>query len=124
MPQPDAVQITAPAILTINGIKVANTQIAFSLRTNSGKTPSSEGLVVSVGFKMGDVTISEIAPIDGQNNRLIDAIFNDEIISAVFSHAGRNISIKGTFDEASKTSIVERGTTEGTFKFSGAVRKL
>ena len=121
MAQPTKVFTTAPGVLFVKNVKVANlTGHDLSIRTNSQKTPTSDGLAISRGFQMGDVSMQTIETVDGQSRRLDLAAANGEIIVAQFYHGGSVHQVEGTFDEVSKRSIVDRGTTEGTYKFSGA----
>ena len=123
--QQNNIFITAPAVVLFKGIKVANASTAqLSLRTNSQKTPTSDGLVISKGFKMGDVTFATLETVDGTSNRFMTALFNDEIFEVVFVHGGQVITVNGTFDEASRNSIYERGTTEANYKMSGSTNLL
>lgn len=128
MPQPDRIFLTAPAVVSVGAgggspTKVANAMThSLSVRTNSQKTPTNDGLVISKGFYMGDVTIATMETVDGQQNRLIRALFANDIITVAFAQGGLTIVVQGTFDEMSKNSITERGTTEGNYKVSGSVK--
>lgn len=125
MAQQNNIFITAPAVVLFKGQKVANASTAqLSVRTNSGKTPTSDGLVISKGFKMGDVTFATLETVDGESSRFMQALFNDEIFQVVFVQGGDTITVDGTFDEASRNSIYERGTTEGSYKMSGTTNLL
>lgn len=125
MAQPDRIFLTAAAVVAVTGQKIANaTTHSLSVRTNSGKTPTNDGLVISKGFYMGDITIATLETVDGQQNRLTRAAFNGEVLTVTFAFGGLTIVITGTFDEVSKNSIVERGATEGNYKISGAVKVL
>lgn len=123
MAQPDRIFLTAAAVVAVGGQKVANaTTHSISIRTNSGKTPTNDGLVISRGFFMGDVTIATLETVDGQQNTLTRAAFNSEVLTITFTFGGLTIVITGTFDELSKNSVVERGATEGSYKISGQVK--
>lgn len=125
MPAQNNIFITAPAVVLFKGIKVANSSTAtLSVRTNSTKTPVSDGLTISKGFKMGDVTFGTLETVDGQSRRFMQALFADEIFLTVFVHGGQTVTVEGTFDEASRTTTYERGTTEGSYKMSGVVELL
>lgn len=116
---------TAPAVVTIDDIKVGTaTGQDMTVRTNSQKTPADGGLVVSKGFQLGDVSINTIVTTDGQEGRLVQAARDNRVITVLFTVGGNTISIKGTFDEFSRKSIVDRGTTDGSYKMSGAVGYL
>ena len=126
MAQPDGIFLTASAIVTVgvgaNGTKVANaTTHQLTFRTNSGKTPASDGLVISRGFFMGDVTLATMETVDGQSNTLKRAAANNDVVTVAFTHGGMTFVIVGTFDEFSLNSTVERGATEGSYKISGKI---
>jgi hypothetical protein len=123
--QQNQIFLTAPAVVLFKGTKVANASTAtLSIRTNSSKTPSSDGLVVSTGFKMGDVTFGTLETVDGASSRFMRALFDNEIFQVVFVQGGQTITVDGTFDEASRTATYERGSTEGSYKMSGTVELL
>jgi hypothetical protein len=125
MAQQNQIFLTAPAVVLFKGIKVANASTAtLTLRTNSTKTPTSDGLVISKGFKMGDVTFGTLETVDGESARFMTALFNDEIFQVVFVQGGQTITVDGTFDEASRTATYERGSTEGSYKMSGTTNLL
>src|SRR5688572_28029614 len=103
MAQQCQIFLTAPAVVLIKGIKVANASTAtLSIRTNSTKTSTSDGLVISKGFKMGDVTFGMLETVDGESARFMRALFDDEIFQVVFVQGGQTITVDGTFDEASR----------------------
>jgi hypothetical protein len=125
MAQPDRIFLTSSAVVALNGQKVANaTTHSYSIRTNSGKTPTNDGLVISKGFLMGDVTVATLETVDGQQNFMIDQLFDGDVVTVTFTHGGRTVVITGTYDEASKNSVVERGSTEGSYKISGQAKRL
>lgn len=125
MAQQNQIFLTAPAVVLFKGTKVANASTAtLSIRTNSTKTPTSDGLVISKGFKMGDVTFGTLETVDGESARFMTALYNDEIFQVVFAQGGQTITVDGTFDEASRTATYERGSTEGSYKMSGTTNLL
>ncbi len=125
MALPTKVFTTAPGVLFVQGVKVANlTGHDLAVRTNSQKTPTGDGLAISRGFQMGDVSLNTIETVDGQSRRLHVAAANGEIVIAQFFHGGSTHQVEGTFDEVSLRSVVDRGTTEGGYKFSGAYSLL
>lgn len=125
MAQQNQIFLTAPAVVLLKGTKVANaTTATLSIRTNSSKTPTSDGLAISTGFKMGDVSFSTLETVDGESARFMTALFANEIFQCVFVQGGQTITVDGTFDEASRTATYERGSTEGSYKMSGTVELL
>lgn len=125
MALPNKVFTTAPGVLFVAGVKVANlTGHDLAVRTNSQKTPTGDGLAISRGFLMGDVSLNTIETVDGQSKRLDLAVANGEILIAQFFHGGSTHQVEGTFDEMTKRSVIDRGTTEGGYKLSGAYSLL
>jgi len=116
---------SAPAVVLVSGVKVGNSTSAdLTGRTNSSKTPADAGLVISKGFKMGDVSIATIETVDGQSSRLLRSIRDNEVIQVMFSSGGDTVVVTGTWDEFTRKSVVDRGTTDGSYKMSGALSFL
>jgi|JI10StandDraft_1071094.scaffolds.fasta_scaffold03642_4 hypothetical protein len=116
---------SAPAVVLVAGLKVGNSTSAdLTGRTNSSKTPADGGLVISKGFKMGDVSIATIETVDGQSSRLLRSIRDNEVIQVMFSSGGDTVVVTGTWDEFTRKSVVDRGTTDGSYKMSGALSFL
>lgn len=112
------------AVLKVGGIKVANcTSSDVAYNTNKQNVPMSDGLGISKGFPMGEVTLSTFETISGlSSGRLIEIIASQQVVSVEFTQGGKSIIITGTGDSFSKKSTTERGMTDGSYKFSGAVQ--
>jgi hypothetical protein len=126
MAQPNQIFKTSAAITTVKGRKVANcTASDFSYRTGKQNIPMSDGLAISKGFGIAEISISTVETVDGISSKdIIALVINQEIITISFTQGGVTFVIAGTFDEMSKKTMIERGTTEGSYRFSGVLSQF
>lgn len=112
------------AVLKVNGVKVANcTSSDVNYNTNKQNVPMSDGLGISKGFPMGEVSLSTFETTSGLSSAaIIDLIVAQTIVSVEFTQGGKTIIVSGTGDSFSKKSATERGMTDGSYKFSGSVQ--
>lgn len=126
MAQPNQIFKTAAAISTVKNRKVANcTASDFSYRTGKQNIPMSDGLGISKGFGIAEINISTVETVDGVSSKnIIDLVMSQEVINVSYTQGGVTFVITGTFDEMSKKAMIERGTTEGSYRFSGVLTKF
>lgn len=126
MATPNQIFKTASAIVAVKNKKVANcTASDFSYRTGKQNIPMSDGLGISKGFGIGEVSISTVETVDGISSKdIIRLVINQDVINVSFTQGGVTFVITGTFDEMSKKAMIERGTTEGSYRFSGVVTQF
>ena len=112
------------AILKVDGLKIANcTSSDVNYNTNAVDVPMSDGLGISKGFPLGEVNVSTFETVDGlSSNNVIDVITSQTIVSVEFTQGGKTFIITGTGKSFSKKSTTERGMTDGSSKFTGAVQ--
>lgn len=111
------------AVLRVNGVKIATcTSSDVDYNTNKANVPMSDGLGISNGFPIGTITLSTFETVDGLNtNDLIDIISAQDIIESEFTQGGKTILVRGTGEKFSKKSQTDKGMTDGSYVFSGAV---
>lgn len=112
------------AVVRVNGRKVATaTSSDVDYNTNKQNVPMSDGLGISKGFPIGTVNLSTFETVSGLSTRDITLIIAaQDIVSVEFTQGGVTYIITGTGDKMSKKSAVEKGMTDGTYSFSGAVK--
>lgn len=115
-----------PAVLRVNGIKVANvTSTDVDYNPNKSNVPMSGGLGISKGFPIGMVNISTFETTGGLSSQdIISAIVNQDIVEVEFTQGGVTFIVTGTGEKMSKKSQTDKGMTDGTYAFSGAVQTI
>jgi hypothetical protein len=113
-----------PAVLRVNGIKIANvTSTDVDYNTNKANVPMSGGLGISKGFPIGMVNISTFETTGGLSSQdIISAIANQDVVEVEFTQGGVTFIVTGTGEKMSKKSQTDKGMTDGTYAFSGAVQ--
>lgn len=112
------------AILKVDGKKIANcTSSDVNYNTNAVDVPISDGLGISKGFPMGEVNVSTFETVDGLSTKAVLKLIVDQtIVSVEFTQGGVTFIVTGTGKTFSKKSTTERGMTDGSYKFTGAVQ--
>lgn len=115
-----------PAVLRVNGTKVANvTSTDVDYNTNKANVPMSGGLGISKGFPIGTVNISTFETAGGLSSQdIINAIVNQDIVEVEFTQGGVTFIVTGTGEKMSKKSQTDKGMTDGSYAFSGSVRTI
>lgn len=113
-----------PAVLRVNGVKIANvTSTDVDYNTNKANVPMSGGLGISKGFPIGMVNVSTFETTGGLSSQdIISAIANQDVVEVEFTQGGVTFIVTGTGEKMSKKSQTDKGMTDGTYAFSGAVQ--
>lgn len=114
------------AVVRVNGDKIATcTSSDVDYATNKSNVPMSDGLGISKGFPIGTVNLSTFETTSGLSSvAMAQLIADQDIIQIEFTQGGQTILVTGTGEKFSKKSQTDKGMTDGTYSFSGAVQIL
>jgi hypothetical protein len=114
---------TAVGILKVQGRKVAEmTTVSFDLKSNGALIVTADDVVKSRGKATCEASYETIRAVGGSRFDVESAVINQTVLALTLQVDGGMFEVTGTFDSTTVKGDVAKGQTDGSHKFSGAVR--
>lgn len=116
---------TASAIVKVNGRKVAElTTVTFDIKSGGQLIVTADDIIKSRGKATAEVSYETVLAVGGSRFSTTQAAINQTQCTITGQYDGEMIEVSGTFDGATIKSDMAKGQTDGSHKFSGAVRVI
>lgn len=116
---------TSSAIVKVNGRKVAEmTNATFDIKSGGQLIVTADDIVKSRGKATAEVSYETVLSTGGSRFSTTSAAIDQTPCTVTGQYDGEMIEVKGTFDGATIKTDVPKGQTDGSHKFSGAVRVI
>jgi hypothetical protein len=116
---------TAVGILKVQGRKVAEmTNVSFDIKSGVALLVTADDIIKSKGKPTCEASYETIFAVGGSRFDVATATINQTWCSLTFQYDGAMLEVTGTFDSTTVKGDVAKGQTDGSHKFSGAVRVI